>query len=1200
MHGGMKTFRDSPADARHYVEADRSRADDYYLAEETGIADRYVASKAGVRQLAPLTGDGYEAWVAGVDPDTGQPKGRLRNDSSGVRFVEVTVNGPKSWSLAAELHPDISAAYDAAQDRAATQIVDWLAQHATTRVGPRGGQVQVPVQEIEAVTVRHRTSRAGDPHRHLHLQINARVFAEGQWRGLHTVGVRDSLDAINGIGHAAMATDPAFREALAAHGFALDASGEVLELAPYVGGFSARAAQIGRNIERYEAAWREAHPGREPDARQWRAWDARAWADGRPDKVVPRDGAELTRRWVAELHALGYRDQPRAVAVDASPVGALARGEAVDEVLARLAARRSGWNAADVRGEVEQLIARRNVVTHGPVRGELAEDLTARTLHQCVPLTDRIGLPEHIRSLTSSHVLDVETDLAGRFAARGTAPTCVSEPVAAGITNGLDTAQRDVVTALAGDAQLVVVEGAAGAGKTTTLAAARAAIEQHGARIRVVTPTRKAARVAAEQVGSDASSAAWLAVQHGFHWDEHGRWTRLRQGETDPDTGIVFDGPSAAATLRRGDLLLVDEAGMLDQDTARALLTIADEQRARVALIGDRHQLPAIGRGGVLDLAARWAAAESCLTLDTVHRFVRTDTAADGTPVTVIDEEYARLSLAMRDAADPAGVFDVLIHRGQVQVYASDAERIRALAGAALDANQEGAGNGAVVILADTREQVAAFNDAVRERLVEAGIVDDSTATCTDAGQPIGRGDRVATRRNDTEIGVANRDVWTVTAVTSDGTLTVRGDLGERVLPADYVRAHVELAYANTVHGIQGDTATTAHAAIGTHSSAASTYVAMTRGRETNVAHLVADNVDDARDQWIAAFASDRADLGPTHAAELAELEATRYAEHRPLAVALAELRDAWTIEADAQDRLDDATNRRELLRDIVAITEQRDATVPGLAGALDEARTAAERTAVLLRPIEAAVTRDAAALAETLKSEWETQRQSARDAAQTVRLGGGRLGQRRGAVRDAREHLETWVQTWRPYLPHLPVELDHVVSFAAWFDDTLRHHESFDVYARVSAEQAHPAYLAAREAEQHASQTKSAAWHELRNTQQHYNMSLQHYGNLAHVDDPVDRLAREQAAIAADTTALAAARDRIDALLHEPTLRVQPADTIEIARVEWTSDRQHRDSWLAARAATDREAPVMDPRSRGVGGVLENPLERPDRGIGR
>jgi exodeoxyribonuclease V alpha subunit len=249
----MKVYVGSPAAARAYLEADRGRADDYYLAEGAGFARRFAAAGGRVRELAALAGDGYEAWVAGRDPSTWEPRGRLRCDGRAVRFVEVVVNGPKSWSLAAALHPEIAAAYDAAQDRAATQIIGWLAAHATTRVGPRGGQVQVPVEALEAVTVRHYTSRAGDPHRHLHLQINARVFAAGKWRGLHTVGVRDSLGAINGIGHAAVACDPQLRAALAAHGYTLDATGEIRQLADYVGPFSARAAQIGRNADRYEA-----------------------------------------------------------------------------------------------------------------------------------------------------------------------------------------------------------------------------------------------------------------------------------------------------------------------------------------------------------------------------------------------------------------------------------------------------------------------------------------------------------------------------------------------------------------------------------------------------------------------------------------------------------------------------------------------------------------------------------------------------------------------------------------------------------------------------------------------------------------------------------------------------------------------------------------------------------------------------------
>ena len=173
------------------------------------MAARLVATPDGVVR-------GRRRWTA-TPTSSGSP-GRRRHRSaegsgadrrrSAVRFVEVIVNGPKTWSLAAALHPEIAAAYDAAQDRAAAEIVGWVAEHATTRVGPRGRQVQVPVEQIEAAVIRHYTSRAGDPHRHLHLQVNARVWAAGAWRGLHSVGVRDSLEAINGIGHAAVADRP--------------------------------------------------------------------------------------------------------------------------------------------------------------------------------------------------------------------------------------------------------------------------------------------------------------------------------------------------------------------------------------------------------------------------------------------------------------------------------------------------------------------------------------------------------------------------------------------------------------------------------------------------------------------------------------------------------------------------------------------------------------------------------------------------------------------------------------------------------------------------------------------------------------------------------------------------------------------------------------------------------------------------------
>jgi len=51
----------------------------------------------------------------------------------------------------------------------------------------------------------------------------------------------------------------------------------------------------------------------------------------------------------------------------------------------------------------------------------------------------------------------------------------------------------------------------------------------------------------------------------------------------------------------------------------------------------------------------------------------------------------------------------------------------------------------------------------------------------------------------------------------------------------------------------------------------------MTRGREGNVAHLVAETVEGARRQWVAVFGRDRADLGPSHAAGMATEAIERY-----------------------------------------------------------------------------------------------------------------------------------------------------------------------------------------------------------------------------------------------------------------------------------------------------------------------------------
>jgi exodeoxyribonuclease V alpha subunit len=1181
----MKIYAGAPSAARHYVEADRGRADDYYLTEGTGLARRYTAANGRVAELAPLAGDGYEAWVAGTDPDTGEPRGRLRTDDRAVRFVEVVVNGPKSWSLAATLHPDIAAAYDAAQDRAATQIIGWLSQHATTRVGPRGGQVQVPVEVLEAVTVRHYTSRAGDPHRHLHLQINGRVFAAGRWRGLHTVGVRDFLAAVNGIGHAAVACDPQFRAALAAHGYTMDSTGDLPELAAYAAAFSARAAQIARNVDRYEREWTAAHPGKTPGPGLRRAWDARAWAEGRPDKVTPQPGADLTARWVAELAALGYRDPGHSVDLAPTPIGTLDRDVAVERVLSRLAAARSAWNAADVRGEVEQLLAAAGVMVDAGVRIELAEDLTARAMARCVPLLDRdgAGVPEHIRAWTSQPVLDVEADLTDRLAARIT-PTYADkrrdlELELPNVLRGrLDAGQAAAVTALAGDRPLVVLEGAAGVGKTTTLAATRALLHANGRGLVIVTPTLKAAKVAAAEVSTAAGSAAWLAFQHGWRWSGDGVWSRLAAGDTDPRTGAVYTGPEPGAGLMPGDLLVVDEAGMLDQDTARALLTVADEAGVRLALLGDRHQLAAVGRGGVLDLAAEQVDPAGHLTLDAVHRFTRT--GQDG--LTTPDAEYAELTLAMRTGEDPGAVFDALVARGHIRLHADAAALQAALA--TLVAAQHRHGE-RVAVVVDTREQAAELGVAIQDRLIANGCVDDIRVAVTGAGQRIGVGDRITTRRNDRDLGVANRDVWTVTAVGHDGGLAVvpadvtptgavpsgvtPARVGERVLPAGYVTSHVELAYASTAHGAQGDTVPTAHLVVGEHTGAAAAYVGMTRGRTANTAHLIATDLEQAREQWIAVSGRNRADLGPAHAAQLAAAEAARYAAPRPLAQVLADLHAAWTVEQRCLDRLAVLQPWCDVLHQAVALQAAHGGELARLAAEHRQAVLAAQQATQRAGTADTALARDAERIREGLLAAWDAQRGTARTAARVVLDGPGWWGLKRAPVTRAGAQLAGWADRWRPHLPGLPTDVEQLARVADRGDDRPALWRAFDTTARRAAEHEHPEHAglhAAAEAARRAGEHAQAA---LAEAQRRRAERLDPLGPLAWAPDPAGRLADLKRSVTTTQHELAAARARIADLQADPAFAGQPRDRLTAARDAW---RAHYDTDRQQRRAIRRE----------------------------
>ena len=146
----MILFRGSGAAACRYLESDRSRADDYYLEDGATLAAFTVTDGTGeVRMSAQLDAQAYAGWVDWVDPLTGASMGKPRlpgeegaSKHGSPRFAEMIVNTPKSLSIAAALHPEVSAALDASPVRCRRRdpaVPGVALGHPSRAAGPAGG-----------------------------------------------------------------------------------------------------------------------------------------------------------------------------------------------------------------------------------------------------------------------------------------------------------------------------------------------------------------------------------------------------------------------------------------------------------------------------------------------------------------------------------------------------------------------------------------------------------------------------------------------------------------------------------------------------------------------------------------------------------------------------------------------------------------------------------------------------------------------------------------------------------------------------------------------------------------------------------------------------------------------------------------------------------------------------------------------------
>ena len=303
---------------------------------------------------------------------------------------------------------------------------------------------------------------------------------------------------------------------------------------------------------------------------------------------------------------------------------------------------------------------------------------------------------------------------------------------------------------------------------------------------------------------------------------------------------------------------------MLDQDTARALLTIADEAR-RAARAGGRPASAARGR------PRRGARPRAPLGRPRRLRHARC-----GAPVhprrhrrrrrqtPVPDVEYARAQPSRCAPGDePGAVFDALLRPRPDPAPRQRADRHARARRPGRAARRDGHH---VAVVVDTREQAAALNAAIRDRLVAAGrrrrpTRDEPERRAADRRRrPWSR--RAATT---TDLDVANRDTWTVTRVHRRRRAHRHRAATAAARAARRLRARARRARpTRPPRTARKATPPPPHTwCSATTPPPRAPTSAMTRGRETNTAHLVAADLDDAREQWVDAFARDRADLGP-------------------------------------------------------------------------------------------------------------------------------------------------------------------------------------------------------------------------------------------------------------------------------------------------------------------------------------------------
>ncbi|MGD9734748.1 MAG: MobF family relaxase [Solirubrobacterales bacterium] len=736
----------------YYERAEFAR-DDYY--EERGqVLGSWEGRAAAELGLSGGPADGeLGELLEGRDPISGDRlAGAGRRRGGNVAF-DLTFTAPKSVSVLAAVGDEpIRQAVLAAQARGARAALDYLERRACFVRRGRNGVHVLPGEGFAAAMYLHEMARSGDPHLHAHLVVANRVKGpDGRWSAPDMRPVYAEAKTAGTIAEAVM-RDALTRSLGVEWGPVRNGIAELDGVpTPVREHFSQRHAEI---VE--EALARGYSSPRGIDVIQRETRDRK--------RVASRERAVAEWRARAAEHGFGARelaalvgrtrgvDVERPVDVDAAvtrmlgPSGLTQRSSSFTrrEVIQALADAHPSGASAGVLEDLADDILRTSCVPLLPSRVEPARG------HQEALYSTPDMLQAEVRLLEAATGVDPR---GGLHADRG----AVEAAIAARPTLGADQAAA-VRHLCSGEARVRVMEARAGTGKTFALEAVRHAYEASRVPVIGTAWQGQAADVLQRDAGIASQTTALLLE-------------RLARGDDD--------------AIPAGAVIVCDEASMMPTRALERLAIEAAQRCARLILVGDRAQLPAIdAAGGFAALADRLGAAELV-----ENRRQRTD----------LQRQVAnRLA-----AGQPADALALLGEHERLHGFDDAREARSALIAAWADTSITDPSG--ALILAHDRHEVATLNRMARDRLDAAGLLGPTRMIAS--GREWAAGDRLVCRRNDYRLGVRNGTRGTVVGVDRGArALRILTDDGAAArLPAEYLE-NAHHGYAITGHISQGAT----------------------------------------------------------------------------------------------------------------------------------------------------------------------------------------------------------------------------------------------------------------------------------------------------------------------------------------------------------------------------------------------------------